>query len=126
MLMIGLFAWWYGRGWGGQIRRIKATLVRVNDAFSVPLLIKTWFAPFRQISADETGRTIGEKFSAMISRGLSRVIGAVMRTFMIVFGCIVMLLLLVLSLVRFVLWPLMPLMPVAGAVVMMKIGIPWK
>ena len=126
MLLVGFFLWWYSAGWRGQVSRIGDTLVRTNDWFSIPLLIKSFFAPFRQISANETGNDIGSRFRAWGDRMFSRVIGAFMRFFMIIFGMITLALVLVASLVRLVLWPIFPLVPVAGAVVMLTVGTPWN
>lgn len=126
MLLVGFFSWWYGPGWRNQLTRIGESLVKVNDYFSIPLLAKTLFAPFRQISADATGRDIGSKFRAWGDRMFSRCIGAFMRTFMIIFGIIVMLLTLIASLARLALWPIFPIMPVLGLILMVTIGAPWK
>ena len=125
MLLVGFFGWWYSAGWRGQVARIGDMLARTNDWFSIPLLLKTFFAPFRQISANEAGSDIGSNFRAWGDRLFSRLIGAVMRLFMIIFGAIVLVLILVFSLVRLVLWPIFPLLPVAGVVVMLIVGTPW-
>ncbi|MDR2336836.1 MAG: hypothetical protein LBE03_01900 [Candidatus Nomurabacteria bacterium] len=125
MLIMAFFAWWYGRGWRFQIEQIKLSLLRTSDTFSIPLLIKTLFAPFRQISASESGRSLDEKFRAVLDKLFSRCIGFIMRTFMIIFGLFVILLLLIISLLRLILWPIMPLMPVAGVILIVMVGTPW-
>ena len=126
MLLVGLVSWWYGAGWRGQVARIAQNLAGVSDFFSVPLLLKTFFAPWRQISADETGRSLGDQLRASGDKLFSRAIGAFLRFFMIIFGALAMFLLLIFSLIRLIIWPILPLLPVAGFVLMFAIGAPWK
>lgn len=126
MLLVGFLSWWYGAGWRGQLSRIGRQLAGVNDFFSIPLLLKTLFAPFRQISAGVTGKSIGDKFRAWGDRMFSRIIGGVMRIFMIIFGTLTLLAVLILSLLRLLFWPIFPLLPVVGVILMLSVGAPWK
>jgi hypothetical protein len=127
MLLVGLFQWWYGAGWRDQVSRVGDTMIRTNDWFSIPLLIKTIFAPFRQISANETGGDdIGSRFRAWGDRAFSRCIGAVMRFFMIIFGILALIFVMIISAIRLVLWPIFLFLPVVGAVVMLTVGTPWN
>jgi hypothetical protein len=126
MLLVGFLGWWYSIGWREQISRIGDMLIRTNDWFSIPLLIKTFFSPFRQISANEIGNDIASNFRAWGDRMFSRIIGAFMRFFMIIFGSVVLGVVLIISLIRLVIWPLFPLVPVAGLVLMLEVGTPWN
>jgi hypothetical protein len=126
MLLVGFFGWWYGAGWRDQVSRVGDTMVRVGDTFSIPLLLKTFFAPFRQISANETGNDISSRFRAWGDRMFSRVIGAFLRFFMMVFGILALLVMMVVSAVRLILWPVFPFMPVAGLILMLTVGTPWN
>ncbi|MCQ2571102.1 MAG: hypothetical protein MJ154_02550 [Candidatus Saccharibacteria bacterium] len=89
------------------------------DFFSIGLLLKTLFQPFRQISADETGEKGGLEGAliAFFDRTLSRVIGFIVRTFIIVAGIITLSLQLVFGLLLAVLWPCVPALPVIGIIV---------
>ena len=126
MLMVGFFSWWYGAGWRGQVSRVGGTLASVNDFFSIPLLLKTLFAPFRQISADAGGNDIASKFRAWGDRMFSRAIGGFMRIIMIIVGGLTLLVVLFLSLIRLILWPVFPFLPVVGVILMLSVGTPWK
>lgn len=122
---MGLIKWWYGAGWLGQLDRAKLAFIKTADKFSIDLLIKTLFAPFRQISAGESGRDIGSKFAVFVDKLMSRTIGCVMRLTMIIVGTISMLLLAAVSLLRLAIWPLLPAMPVFGLILMSTVGAPW-
>lgn len=125
MLIAAFFAWWYGDGWRSQINQIKLSLVKINDTFSIPLLLSTLFAPFRQISAGSVSGSIEVQFRAAIDKLFSRFIGAFMRTIMIFVGIILMILFIIISLIRLMLWPLLPLFPIVGLVLMSSLGTPW-
>ena len=54
-------------------------LVSVFDYFSIDLLVRTWFAPFRQISAGAVDGPIGVQIRAFFDRLISRTIGGIVR-----------------------------------------------
>ena len=126
MILVGFFSWWYGAGWRNQILRTKDTLVRINDHFSIQLLIKTLFSPFRQISAGATGNDMASKLRAFGDRLFSRLIGAFVRTFMIIFGLIAIMFALIFSLIRLALWPILLFLPIVGIILMISVGAPWN
>ena len=101
-------------------------MIVVNDWFSIPLLLRTFFAPFRQISANESGDDIASRFRAWGDRAFSRVIGAFMRFFMIIFGILALVITMVISAIRLVLWPVFPVLPAVGLVIMLTVGTPWN
>ena len=116
MFLVGILSWWYSGGLSSRIRIIKDRLQTAADFFSIGLLASTLFAPFRQISADATGDSLGDKMRAFFDRLLSRIIGAVVRTFMIIFGLVAMLLQIMFGGIVLVVWLIIPLIPVAGLI----------
>jgi hypothetical protein len=122
MLFIGLFSWWYGAGW---LQFIVRAFSRVNGTlgfFSVGLLLKTFFSPYRQISVGSVQGPIGAQLRAWADLQLSRLIGAMVRLSVIIFGLIATLLLLIIVLVLVVLWPLIPLLPIIALGAMVGSG----
>ncbi len=125
MVITSLLSWWYVEGWREQLTRIKWAFIRMADRFSIGLLIKTLFAPFRQISADEQAR--GNNLATVITDKLvSRLIGCFMRTIMIIVGTITLILLAIVSAIRMLMWPLLPVLPIVGVILMVAVGAPWK
>jgi len=88
------------------------------DFFSIGLLLKTLFSPFRQISAEKTEDSPGAKTGALMDKLVSRGVGFVMRSFMIVAGLIYISLQVVIGLVGIVFWAILPLLPFAGFILM--------
>lgn len=121
MFLVGILSWWYGDGWMQRAGLIRERLARTLDFFSISLLFKTLFSPFRQISAGKIRGPIGVQMHAFFDRLTSRIIGAMVRTFMIAAGAIVIALHIVWGLIVLVGWALVPLLPVAG-ILLFSIG----
>lgn len=123
MLAISFFEWWYSRGWTIYFQGFLARLHNTADSFSIGLLLKTLFQPFRQIST-----TDGKKTSAMekfIDALVARFVGFVVRVFIIIAGVVLMALLLIGGVILGILWPVIPLMPLVGIAISSIWGIWW-
>jgi hypothetical protein len=118
MFMVGILSWWYSKGFVRCFKMIKNRLVISADIFSIRLLIVTIFAPFRQISAYEAGESLADKIRVFFDKLLSRIIGAIVRIFMIIFGLIIMTLQIILGVVTIIFWLIIPLLPIAGLILM--------
>lgn len=125
MIIVGMMRWWYSDGWKDQAAKARLAFLRVADYFSIGLLFRTLFAPFRQISANEAGRTLDEKMQVALDKGISRLVGFVVRSLTIIAGLIVLTGLTLVSGVRLIVWPLLPVMPAIGLVLAGTIGAPW-
>lgn len=126
MLIVGLLSWWYGAGWWQRIVAVKERIAGLYDYFSIDLLLKTLFAPFRQISAGGVRGPLSVQLQAWFDRLISRIIGAVVRIGVIVIGSLALLLGAFVGLMMIIIWPLIPLMPIICIVLAMMGWIPWK
>ena len=115
MLMLDFVTWWYSRGWGYFARTLVDKLRNMVDFFSISLLLRTFFAPFRQISTVQEDPNGGPMhyLSVFFDRLLSRTIGAVVRLLILIFGAVVILFESICGLVLVVIWPALPLAPLA-------------
>ena len=86
MFLVGILSWWYGDGWKQRFLMIKDRLSHTSDYFSISILIKTLFSPYRQISAGNVSGPIGVQIRAAIDRLISRVVGMFVRLFVIIAG----------------------------------------
>jgi len=119
MFLVGILSWWYGRGWLSQWRRIGHRWRATVDYFSIGQLFSTLFAPFRQISATPTKNSNpAEAFRAFFDQLISRIVGAFVRFFTIVAGCIVIILQVIYESLLMVLWWFLPFMPVVGFILL--------
>ena len=117
-MLTSFLSWWYGEGWLIQINEVKNRLSRVNDRYSISLLLSTLFSPFRQISAGSVRGPLGVQLRAWLDRLVSRFIGAGIRSVLIFIGIVAAFLEVLVGVLRLALWPLMPVMPVVGFVAM--------
>jgi len=78
--------------------------------FSIPLLLKTLFSPWRRYAVSY-GRGVDFKryIEAFSSNAISRGIGAFIRSFLIILGAITEIILFLLGIVVLILWFLFPL-----------------
>ena len=119
MLAVSFLQWWYSRGWLIYFQGFRDRMRNLADFFSIGLLLKTLFQPFRQISANETGEHGGLEGAliAFFDRMLSRVIGCIVRICIIIMGIVAMSAQLVFGLALAIAWPCVPLLPIVGIVV---------
>lgn len=93
--------------------------------FSIPLLIKTLFSPWRRyLWAYPKGFDIGKYFEVFTSNLISRILGAIMRVFLIIIGLLVEIFLIFGGLLIFFGWLVLPLFLIFGLIFGFKIL--WK
>jgi hypothetical protein len=125
MFIAGMLLWWYGQGWRDAAMRVGGRLMSLEDFFSIDLLLKTFFAPFRQISAGKVQGALGVQLRAWFDGLISRLIGAMIRLFTILAGLIAITIYAVIGVVVLVLWACLPLLPIAGIILFISGWIPW-
>jgi len=125
MFIVGIVTWWYGAGWGRQARSYVDRIKSVEDYFSIDLLLKTLFSPYRQISAGRVDGSLNVQMHAFFDRLISRMIGAMIRLVMIIVGGMAIVLYGLLGVVLLVIWGIVPLLPIVGLVLAIVGWVPW-
>jgi hypothetical protein len=125
MFIVGLLGWWYGQGWRGCISRALGRLATTADFFSVSLLLRTLFSPFRQISAGGVRGPLGVQIRALFDRLVSRLIGAMVRSAMIIAGCVVLAVQAIFGGLVGLGWLLLPAVPLVGLALTFAGWMPW-
>jgi len=83
--------------------------------FSIPLLLKTLFAPWRHnLLLYPKGFDLGEYFEIFISNLISRTIGAILRFFLILIGILIEILIIFFGLIMFLAWFILPIFLIFG------------
>lgn len=118
MVLFSMLQWWYTTAWMNELENVSKRARGVLEAFSVGLLAKTLFAPFRQIDAGSVRGPLNIKLRAWFDRTFSRLFGAVVRSIMIVSGCIAAAGIFVAGLTWAALWLVLPVLPLVGAIMM--------
>lgn len=125
MGIVSLLGWWYGPGWKLRVLALREKLFATIDYFSIDLLAKTFFSPFRQISAGKVRGPIGLQIRAFFDQLLSRVIGSIVRSIVICIGIVAIVLHVILGLIALLLWAVMPLAPFVGVSLALLGWMPW-
>jgi hypothetical protein len=126
MFIVGILQWWYGRGWGMRVSRLQEKLIGTLDYFSIDLLLRTFFSPFRQISAGKVRGPLGVQLRAFLDRIISRVIGAMIRLVMIIVGVFAIVIYAVLGGLMVAVWGVIPILPVLGIILFVSGWVPWS
>jgi hypothetical protein len=125
MLIVGILSWWYGEGWKQRVVMQREKLASTMDYFSIDLLLRTFFSPFRQISAGKVNGPLGVQLRAFSDRLISRMIGAMVRLFMIIIGTLAIFLYIVIGAAWLIIWAFVPFLPVIGLVLFLAGWMPW-
>lgn len=109
--------WWYSAGWQWVWARAVSQRVRwCLETFSLSTLIRTLFSPFKQTFAGGVKGSIGDHFRAFVDRSISRVIGFLVRSILILAALVSILFVLVSGVLLVLIWPLLPMVPGLGVV----------
>lgn len=125
MFITGILLWWYGPGWRQRLGLLRERLASTMDYFSIDLLLRTLFSPFRQISAGKVQGPLGVQMRAFFDRLISRVIGMFVRLTMILIGSVAILFHAVVGSLLVILWAFIPLLPLLGVLLFLVGWMPW-
>jgi hypothetical protein len=109
MLVMAFLQWWYGPGWRDAGTRLSGKMRETYLWFSVPILLRTLFQPWRRIITPPGG-SLEQKFRAMIDNLLSRFIGMTVRIMAIVAAGVMLTGYAVIGGTLLLLWPAIPLL----------------
>lgn len=121
-----LITWWYGLGWELQLHTVRDRLARWVDYFSFSIIIRTMFAPFRQISAGAMSGSLDVQFRDWLDRTISRGVGFVVRLFTLLFGGMFLVVLVLFSALQLIGWLVLPSLPALGIILSVIGWIPWQ
>ncbi|MDQ5913680.1 MAG: hypothetical protein QG623_299 [Patescibacteria group bacterium] len=109
MFVSDILGWWYGAGFKDLIARFKTLFEGTVDFFSIDILAKSLFQPFRQTLTDvHYKRTLGQKIGDAV---VSRSVGFITRFFIILIGGLLMIFELLAFGLILLLWPFVPFSP---------------
>lgn len=118
MLLIAYFKWWYGVGWKNQLDSIISSTVGTINAFSVKILLKTMFRPWKQITTKSYADTaLEDRIKALVDNLVSRTIGFFVRLITLLIAFIAIIAIIVLKVLLVLVWPILPVMPIVLVVV---------
>lgn len=123
---MGLLKWWYTEGWRQRARLVMTRLDSTMDFFSIGLLARTMFALFRQDGAGRVDGPLSVKMNAFFGRLISRIIGAMIRSCVLIVGLLTITVQALGGVLVLLLWLGVPLFPFVGVVLSVGGWVPWR
>jgi hypothetical protein len=108
MLIVEFFSWWYSAGWKTVLSDIRQRFQFVYSSFSVAIITKTLFAPWRRIIS-YPGTSVGDHFRAGVNNLIGRVIGMFIRLAVLFAAAVLCLIIALSGVVEIIAWPLLPI-----------------
>ena len=108
-LFVHYLHWHYTRAFVEIFKLWTNLLWFVKEFFSFYILLKTFFMPWQRLRGESRG-TIGEWLGSKIITLCMSVVGMIVRSIVIVFGAVVMLLVFLAGVLLMGVWPLLPIL----------------
>lgn len=123
-----MLSWWYGAGWKARASIVRERIERTMDFFSIDILLRTLFAPYRQIAAGRIDGPLAIRWQAFVDKAISRFMGAIIRLILVVVGSFAVVGQALSGCVVLLLWAFIPLLPLVGFVLYISGWVPllWK
>lgn len=83
------FKWWFSVMPKNIFSAIRRTIANTYDYFSIGLLAKTLFSPWKRDVISMEHMTLGERLQVLVMNLVSRLIGAFIRFFTIIAGLLI-------------------------------------
>ena len=114
-ILLQWFSWQFLEVPKGLLLAWKNFLLFGFSYFSVPLLFKTWFSPWRRYTVSYgRGFDLGRWSEAFLSNLVFRILGAIVRTIFIGMGLVAEVFILFFGLSLFLIWLLLPFILILG------------
>jgi len=107
----------------GNILKAWRNFLRFNlNYFSIPLLLKTFFSPWRKYKwSCGKGFDVKRYLEAFFSNLISRILGAILRSFLIFIGLLAEIFIIFIGIIVFFGWLILPAFLIAGLIFGIKI-----
>lgn len=97
------------------LKKWKNRIVLYFDYFSISVLIKTFFSPWKRVTEDYgRGFDIKKIVETLLFNIMSRIIGAIIRLFFLIIGLIFEIIIIISGFLFFILWIIFPILFLIG------------
>lgn len=121
-MVYGFFVWWYGLGLLRSWRTAQSWLVQLTDFFSVDILLKTWFSPWKNDVLVGQNLALSDQMKLWQQNLASRLVGMIMRTVVILISVLILALMALTIALGLVIWVALPglviILPLVGLTVL--------
>lgn len=111
MVLFNFFIWWYSVGWARVPKEIRRKIRFILQYFSLTIILKTLFSPWKRDIAYASSKAIEDRFHALLGNLVSRFIGFLIRIIFMFIAVLGIVLIAILGGILYIIWPLLPLSP---------------
>jgi hypothetical protein len=113
-IVLNYFLWWYTEGLERLLKYLKAFVIILADAFSVRIILRTFFQPWKKDISSTEGLSLDKKFQVWIWNLISRFFGMAIKglTFLVFLVCFFVLL--AIEILFFLFWLFFPFVILSG------------
>ncbi len=113
--------WHYAVSLKELILRWRDILFFISNYFSIPFLLRTLFSPWKRYKVFYgKGFDFNKLLDAFVFNTFSRIMGAIVRLFVIIIGVLTYLFIVIIGAVIVIIWILLPLIVVGGISILLK------
>lgn len=117
MIILTLWQWWYRHGWQSAASALLQFLKAILQNFSVPVLVRTLFAPWkRTVNVAGPNTPIQVRLQWWIGNQVSRFIGFIIRAFVLMVALLMLLVGAIGGGLLLLAWPLAPVATILAIV----------
>jgi hypothetical protein len=116
-----IFGWWYSKGIRDFFIYLKAIFLKITDIFSVKLLLRTFFSPWKRDITSMEGLPLNQMIQVIVFNLISRIIGALIKTIILFIYLIALSVFFAVSISLVLIWLFLPLISILGLI--MGIGL---
>lgn len=116
MIALDYFLWWYSGGFLRLLKYLKSFIIILADNFSVGILVRTFFQPWKRDVTSTKGLSLDKIFRIWGWNLISRGFGMVIKSFTFLLFLAIFLSLIVFEFLAIIIWLLYPLVMVVGLV----------
>jgi hypothetical protein len=108
-MILEFWTWWFGVGWSDVASRVTARVAGVWQLFSVGILIRTLFYPWKRI-VSPPAKSFDAIMRGMLDNAVSRFVGLWVRLFAIIAALFITAFTAIIGVLLVICWPLLPLL----------------
>ena len=112
-----IFGWWYSRGLKDFFVYLKAVMLKITDIFSVKLLLRTYFSPWKRDITSTEGLPLNQVIQMLLFNLVSRFIGFIIKSFILLIYLMVMVVFFAFALALIFIWLFLPLISILGIII---------
>ncbi len=113
-IILNYFFWWYTDGFVRLLKYLKAFITILADTFSVRIISRTFFQPWKKDTASTQGLSLDKKFQVWIWNLISRFFGMTIKGFTFLVFLVCFFVLLGLEIIFILVWFFFPIIILGG------------